>query len=82
MPQTPPKMGGGSRRKSTQKRPSKTGTSLGSVLATSATKKEYSGDLGSQNDSKRKPKLHLKVIQKRSLRKNLKNSLFAAIYNT
>ncbi len=51
-------------------------------MATRATKKEYSGELGSQNDSKMEPKLHLKVIQKGSLLKNMKNSLVAAIYYT
>ena len=47
-----------------------------------ATKKEYSGELGSQNDSKMKSKMDLKVTQKGSLLKNTKNSLFAAIYYT
>ncbi len=70
-PPTPPP-GGGSHRKSTQKRPSKTGTSLGAVLATRATKKEYSGELGSQNDSQMEPKMVPKVMQMRSLVKNMK----------
>ena len=37
----------------------------GALLATRATKKEYSGELGFQNDSKREPKMDPKVIQKR-----------------
>ncbi len=44
-----------------QKRYAKThrpkGTSLGTLLATPATKKEYSGELGSQNTSKMEPKM-------------------------
>ena len=44
------------------------------VLATRATKNEYSGELGSQNDSKIEPKLEPKVIQKGSLLKNTKQN--------
>ena len=51
-------------------------------MATRATKKEYSGELGSQNDSKMEPKLEPTVIQKGSLLKNTIMSFFAAIYYT
>ena len=74
--------GGCWHRKSTQKRPSKTGTSLGGLLATRATKKEHSGELGSQNDSKMESKMDPKVIQKGSLLKNLNNSIWTTIYHT
>ena len=60
-----------------QKRYAKThrkkGTSLATLLATPATKKEYSGELGSQNTSKMESKTDPKVIQKGSLLKNTKN---------
>ena len=49
------------------------GTSLATLLATLATKKEYSGELGSQNTSKMESKMDPKVIQKGSLLKNTKN---------
>ncbi len=49
------------------------GTCLGTLLATPATKKEYSGELGSQNTSKMESKTDPKVIQKGSLLKNTKN---------
>ena len=48
------------------------GTCLGTLLATLASKKEYSGELGSQNTSKIEPKMDPKVIQKGSLLKNTK----------
>ncbi len=51
------------------------------VLATEATKTEYSGELGSQNDSKMEPKIYPKVIQKGSLLKNLKN-IFGQLFTT
>ena len=38
---------------------------------TRATEKEYSGELGSQNDTKMEPKMVPKVMQKGSLRKNM-----------
>ena len=50
----------------------KKGTYLGTLLATPATKKEHSGALGSQNDSKMESKTEPKVIQKGSLLKNTK----------
>ncbi len=40
-----------------KKTPLKKGTSFGALLATQAAKKEYSGELGSQNDSKMEPKM-------------------------
>ncbi len=49
------------------------GTSLATLLATLATKKEYSGELGSQNTSKMESKTDPKVIQKGSLLKNTNN---------
>ena len=55
---------------------------MGAVLATGATKKEYSGELGSQNDSKMEPKMDPKVIQKGSLLKNTKKSIWTSIYYT
>ena len=41
-------------------------------LCTPAPKKEYSDELGPQNDSKMEPKMEPKVIQKVSLLKNMK----------
>ncbi len=78
----PSPRGGGSHRKSTQKRPSKTGTYLGALLATRATKKEYSGELGSQNDPKMEPEIDPKVIKKGSLHKNMKRHIWTTIYYT
>ena len=49
------------------------GTSLATLLATLATKKEYSGELGSQNTSKMEFKTDPKVIQKGNLLTNTKN---------
>ncbi len=43
------------------------------VLVTRATKKEYSGARGSQNESNMEPKTDLKVTQKGSLLENTKN---------
>ena len=42
-----------------------------------ATQKEYSGELGSQNDPKMEPKMD---IQKGSLHKNMKKSIWTTIY--
>ncbi len=53
-----------------KKTPLKKGTYFGALLATRATKKEHSGELGSQNDSKMEPKMEPKVIPKGSLLKN------------
>ncbi len=47
-----------------------------------ATKKEYSGELGSQNDPKMEPKMDPKARQKGSLHKNMKKSIWTTIYNT
>ena len=38
-------------------------------------KREYSGELGSPNDFKMEPKMVPKVMQKGSLRKNMKKSI-------
>ncbi len=55
-----------------KKTPLKKGTCLGAVLATRAAQKEYSGELGSQNDSKIESKIDATVTQKGSLLKNTK----------
>ena len=52
------------------------------VLATGATQKEYSSELGPKNYSKMEPKMDETVIQKENISKITKNSLFAAIYYT
>ncbi len=51
----------------------KKGTSWGTLFATPATKKEYSGELGSQNDSKMESETEPKVIQKGGLLKKKKD---------
>ncbi len=45
-------------------------------------KKEYSGELGFQIDSKMEPKMDPKVIQKGSLLKNPTKSIWTTIYYT
>ena len=60
----------------------KKGTCLGAVLATRAAQKEYSGELGSQNDFKMEPKMEPKVSQKGSLLKNMKKQKWTTIYYT
>ena len=50
----------------------KKGTSLGTLLATPATKKEYSGELGSQNTSKMESKTEPKVKKMESVEKHEK----------
>ncbi len=52
------------------------------ALATRATQREYSGELGAQNDSKMEPKMDQTVIQKAITPNNMKHTLFAAIYYT
>ncbi len=61
--------------------PWKKGTYFGALLATRATNKEYSGELGSQNASKMETKMEPKVIQKGSLLKNTK-SQFGPLFTT
>ena len=51
-------------------------------MVTRATKKEYSGELGSQNYSKMESKIDPKVIQKGSLIKNMTKSIWTTIYYT
>ncbi len=51
-------------------------------IAPGPPKEEYSWELGSQNYSKMELKMEPKVIQKQSLPKNMKNTVFAAIYYT
>ncbi len=51
-------------------------------MATRATKKEYSGELGSQNYSKMEPKMVPKVMQKGSLLKNMNKYIWTTIYYT
>ena len=45
-------------------------------------KREYSGELCSQKDSKMEPKMVPKVMQKGSLLKNMKKSIRTTIYYT
>ncbi len=51
-------------------------------MATRAAKKEYSGELCSQNDSKMEPKMDPKVAQKGSPLKNTKKQIWTTIYYT
>ncbi len=55
-----------------KKTPLQQGTDFGALLATRAAKKEYSTELGSQNDSNMEPKMEPTVTQKGSLLKNMK----------
>ncbi len=64
--------------KSTKKTPLQKGTYLGALLATLAAQKEYSYELGSQNDSKMDSKMEPKVIQKGSMLKNKKTNIFCS----